>query len=67
MLNSNRQTISSKLLVFIVIILIILIYIKYESNKEKVDQQLLKNVVEKPINQIEKELNQGLMSNEVLN
>lgn len=34
---------------------------KYESNKEKVDQQLLKNVVEKPINQIEKELNQGLI------
>jgi sensor domain CHASE-containing protein len=52
-----KRTISIKTLFLISIVLIILVYIKYESNHEKVNQQLLKEVTEKPIEQIQKQLN----------
>lgn len=52
-----KRTISIKTLFLISIVLIILVYMKYESNHEKVNQQLLKEVIEKPIEQIQKQLN----------
>ena len=52
-----KRTISIKTLFLISIVLIILVYMKYESNHEKVNQQLLKEVTEKPIEQIQKQLN----------
>lgn len=52
-----KRTISIKTLFLISIVLIILVYVKYESNHEKVNQQLLKEVTEKPIEQIQKQLN----------
>ena len=52
-----KRTISIKTLFLISIVLIILVYMKYESNHEKVNQQLLKEVTEKPMEQIQKQLN----------
>jgi sensor domain CHASE-containing protein len=53
---NEERTISPKILLLIVIVLTILIYLKYEQNQEKVNQQLLQEVMKKPIWQIEREL-----------
>ncbi|MDD2639915.1 MAG: hypothetical protein WCY75_10430 [Sulfurimonadaceae bacterium] len=45
----------------IIIVLTVLIYMKYESNQEKENHQLLKAVMEKPIEQIKQELNPELL------
>lgn len=53
----DERTISPKMLFLIVIVLSVLIYMKYDSNKEKANEQLLQKAMKKPIEQIERELN----------
>ena len=57
----NERKISQKTLFLIIIVLTVLIYMKYESNQEKANHQLLKAVMEKPIEQIKQELNPELL------
>jgi|GEM_PF-7062173 len=57
----NERKISQKTLFLIIIVLTVLIYMKYESNQKKANHQLLKAVMEKPIEQIKQELNPELL------
>lgn len=53
----NGRSITPKQLLLLVLVLAVLVYLRYESNQEKADQQLLKETMEKPIDQIQSELN----------
>lgn len=55
----NGRSITPKQLLLLVLILAVLVYLRYESNKEKADQQLLKETMEKPIGQIQRELDKN--------
>lgn len=49
--------ISMKMFVVVVLVVAALLYFRHESNDTKVKQRFLKTVIEKPIGQIERELN----------
>lgn len=51
------MAISPKMLFVIVMALGALLYLRHESNHDKSNQQLLKRTMDKPIEQIERELN----------
>ncbi|WP_041962620.1 hypothetical protein [Sulfurospirillum cavolei] len=51
------MTISSKMLLMIVLVVAALLYFRHESHSDKARQQLLKTTMEKPIGQVERELN----------
>ncbi len=50
-----------KQLLLIALVIAVLLYMRYESNHEKVDQALLQEAMNKPIDQIERELNPGFV------
>ena len=49
--------ISMKMFVTVVLIVAALLYFRHESNDTQIKQRFLKTVIEKPIGQIERELN----------
>lgn len=51
------MAVSPKMLFVIAMVLSILLYLRHESNHDKTSQQLLKRTMDKPIEQIERELN----------
>lgn len=53
----NHRSISPMGFIALIFAFALLLYFKRESNEEKNNQHLLKEVIEKPISQIQRELN----------